>query len=445
MPHSNAWNESTPAGTDLVSSVDDFIRQMKLDVRERMALEHVWNVDTTSDGKHKAITIAIGNNESAIAVRSAGSVTGSGTTPLVDLSYTWNTTGVVSAVIVDVTNTASGAGSKLLDLRAGGSTKFSVGSAGDVTTNADLLLNVNNTNLYGKTTGAVTTHIIGINSSNAIRIANTGTPVSVGGAITADGNVTISGANGLTLSAGEPAVIWYESDAGVDAKYWRGYSTTEVFRFQTVNDAFTVGTDVFSITRSGTVTFAGNIAVGAGPNATIVASTGSLAMSNASQISWGNNSVIVNRNDGTLGLLKNSQTVGVDLNFSTDGRLTLNTRGGALQSGDLYAAVGNFTGVLGVGGDVAVNTNKFTVVAASGNTSIAGTLSVTGASALASTTITALTVSVSAALPAGSTVDGQAILTAADAGTADDVDVEAPGGGTKTLHFNAFGFYTGTT
>jgi len=36
----NSWNESSPAGTDLMNTIDDAMRALKLDVRERISLEH---------------------------------------------------------------------------------------------------------------------------------------------------------------------------------------------------------------------------------------------------------------------------------------------------------------------------------------------------------------------------------------------------------------------
>lgn len=52
MPHTAAWNEASPAGSDPVSSVDNYIREMKRDIRERMSAEHVWNDSTSTDGNH---------------------------------------------------------------------------------------------------------------------------------------------------------------------------------------------------------------------------------------------------------------------------------------------------------------------------------------------------------------------------------------------------------
>src|SRR5271166_5480702 len=62
---------------------------------------------------------AAANN--AILALSGGSLTGSSTNSFLSITGTWNTTGVVdAALLVNVTNTASGTGSLLLDLQAGG-------------------------------------------------------------------------------------------------------------------------------------------------------------------------------------------------------------------------------------------------------------------------------------------------------------------------------------
>lgn len=58
------------------------------------------------------------------------SVTGSGTTPMLDLNGTWNTSGAVTALKINVTNTASDSTSKLMDLQVGGTTQASITRAG---------------------------------------------------------------------------------------------------------------------------------------------------------------------------------------------------------------------------------------------------------------------------------------------------------------------------
>lgn len=81
MPASNAWDETSPLGSDLASSIDDFMRGMKLDVRERMGVQHYWNVSTTADGAHKSIDIpsaANGGTAAGESVRIGRNTDGSG-------------------------------------------------------------------------------------------------------------------------------------------------------------------------------------------------------------------------------------------------------------------------------------------------------------------------------------------------------------------------------
>jgi len=59
----------------------------------------------------------------------SGSLAGSA----LNIAQTWNTTGSPTAIKLNVTNTASGAGSLLADLQVGGVSKFKIDSAGNVT------------------------------------------------------------------------------------------------------------------------------------------------------------------------------------------------------------------------------------------------------------------------------------------------------------------------
>jgi hypothetical protein len=63
-----------------------------------------------------------------------GTVGAANTTPFINLTGTWNTTGVVDAAIfANITNTASGAASKLIDLQIGGASEFNVDKGGNGT------------------------------------------------------------------------------------------------------------------------------------------------------------------------------------------------------------------------------------------------------------------------------------------------------------------------
>lgn len=60
------------------------------------------------------------------------SLTGSNAQSLVNLATTWNTSGTPSAIVLDVTNTASNSLSMLMALKVGGADKFRVGVNGQV-------------------------------------------------------------------------------------------------------------------------------------------------------------------------------------------------------------------------------------------------------------------------------------------------------------------------
>jgi hypothetical protein len=74
-------------------------------------------------------TITAAANTSALTA--SYSVTGANTTPLLNLSGTWNTTGVATGLKLNITDTASAATSKLIDLQVAASSKFNVDKYGN--------------------------------------------------------------------------------------------------------------------------------------------------------------------------------------------------------------------------------------------------------------------------------------------------------------------------
>jgi hypothetical protein len=77
-------------------------------------------------------TITAAANTSALTA--SYSVTGTNTTPLLDLSGTWNTTGIARGILLNITDTASPSTSRLLDLQTAGTSRFSVTKNGQVST-----------------------------------------------------------------------------------------------------------------------------------------------------------------------------------------------------------------------------------------------------------------------------------------------------------------------
>ena len=61
-------------------------------------------------------------------------LSGSSTNALVQLNTTWNTTGNANAIDLNVTNTASGSASKLINLKVDSVSKFNVSKAGEIQT-----------------------------------------------------------------------------------------------------------------------------------------------------------------------------------------------------------------------------------------------------------------------------------------------------------------------
>jgi hypothetical protein len=77
--------------------------------------------------------MAIAPAANAVPLTVSGySLTGANAQALLDLSGTWNTTGTPTALKLNITNTASNASSKLLDLQVASASKFSISSSGAI-------------------------------------------------------------------------------------------------------------------------------------------------------------------------------------------------------------------------------------------------------------------------------------------------------------------------
>jgi len=72
-----------------------------------------------------------------------GSVTGSGTSGFLSMTGTWNTSGIANGIVANITNTASAATSKFIDLQLAGTSYWSVNKAAVVT-----MLSSNSTTFY---------------------------------------------------------------------------------------------------------------------------------------------------------------------------------------------------------------------------------------------------------------------------------------------------------
>lgn len=93
----------------------------------------VGNVTITTNFQAARLTAADSTSNVTLIYGDAYSVSGASGVPMVDMSGVWNTTGEPTLVKYNVTNTASGTNSLLLDLQTGGTSRFKVDKNGTVT------------------------------------------------------------------------------------------------------------------------------------------------------------------------------------------------------------------------------------------------------------------------------------------------------------------------
>lgn len=201
-----------------------------------------------------------------------GSITGTVAFPAAQLQTTWNNASLVGNFIYgNVTNTASAAGSTLINLAVGNTSQFKVDKAGNgtfvgtLTCSAATCLGSDTatTQAYGTsnttvaTTGFVANAVAGTNPATAVLIATTsnltGTYVQVGGGIGDTFTITATGAttiDGVALTAiGQPVLLKNQSTAAQNGIYTvtvvgtTGISTvfTRALDYDTVADVNNTG------------------------------------------------------------------------------------------------------------------------------------------------------------------------------------------------------------
>lgn len=135
-------------------------------------------------------TITPAANTSALAV-TGYSLTGSNAQSLVDLAGTWNTSGIPTAIKLNVTDTASNASSLLMDLQAGGMSRFSVRKDGVATV------------------GQITTKLANVALRSALIVAGSESTIGFTNAtnafVTVDVHLTRRGAANLRFGAADAA------------------------------------------------------------------------------------------------------------------------------------------------------------------------------------------------------------------------------------------------
>jgi len=132
-----------------------------------------------TDGQLQIAALTFTSNSSFITSSgvvslSPTTLTGSSATSALSIAQTWNTTGSPTAIDLNVTNTASGASARLMDLRVGGSSVFSVSPTGRILTNQFITGNAGNNLRLGFTIDNISVNTI-TGETFGIRYAATGT------------------------------------------------------------------------------------------------------------------------------------------------------------------------------------------------------------------------------------------------------------------------------
>lgn len=100
----------------------------------------VGNVTITTNFQAARLTAADSTSNVTLIYGDAYSVSGASAVPMVDMSGVWNTTGEPTLVKYNVTNTASGTNSLLLDLQTSGTSRFKVDKNGNETITGALVI-----------------------------------------------------------------------------------------------------------------------------------------------------------------------------------------------------------------------------------------------------------------------------------------------------------------
>lgn len=137
------------------------------------------------------------------------SLTGSNATSMIDLAGTWNTSGTPTALLLNITNTASNAASKLIDLQVGGVSRFNITREGQFAfnfTNASGILGTM-ASIYG----TITFQTDGLSSL----FVNKSLGTSIGDLIVASnaGGLKFGSSNDLILGRKAAAVLRIGEDA----------------------------------------------------------------------------------------------------------------------------------------------------------------------------------------------------------------------------------------
>lgn len=129
-------NTASAAGTKVVQIQVGATNRLSLDTNGQLVLSPAasttaFAITQVAAGRAISITQPASVTLDGIII-SGGSITGGAATSLLNLAQTWNTTGFPLGILLNITNTASGASARLMDLQVGGASKHSVDVAGNL-------------------------------------------------------------------------------------------------------------------------------------------------------------------------------------------------------------------------------------------------------------------------------------------------------------------------
>lgn len=105
-------------------------------------------------GSQYGVAIVTLSGSTSVPLNITDSLSGSQTLPALHITPTWNTSGIVdAALLINVTNTGSGAASKLIDAQIGGTSEFSVDKGGNVIQSGTDTLGAANCTTFGTAGG----------------------------------------------------------------------------------------------------------------------------------------------------------------------------------------------------------------------------------------------------------------------------------------------------
>lgn len=220
-------------------------------------LDALVALDNANNNFTAGQTITAAANTSALTA--TYSVTGANTTPLLDLSGTWNTTGVATGIKLNITDTSSNASSLLADFQIGGVSKLSITKVGRVnlgtsaTYKANLIYFSNNSGIsgFGNNINIVSGNVCGVsvNTSGQTLVNSSlgfGTDVSPG--VVADTYLYRDAASTLALRNGGTAA----SPVPQNFRVYNTYTDASNYEFLSVDWSTTANVATIATKNLGT-------------------------------------------------------------------------------------------------------------------------------------------------------------------------------------------------